>query len=133
MGDSVSTKIDFKYAEKSVFFSFCDCSLDKKYSFWSLEKVKAKELRDRLGHIEKMIWKQLASLGRKDGLTTEIRGTKSFNMIEAQDSSGQKIVGEQYYFHFRVEKIDKFRVFGYQKGQLFCITHIDHNGNMHEH
>jgi len=54
----------------------------------------------------------------------------SFDMIHNQNSSEQKLV-EQYYSHFRVEQKGLFRIFGYQKGQLFCITHIDQNGTTH--
>ena len=41
------------------------------------------------------------------------------------------IFAKQYYFHFRIEQNGKFRVFGYQKEQFFCITHIDRKGEIH--
>jgi len=125
------TKIDINYSESGVIFSICDCSLNKRHSFWGLSREEATKLIKRLQHIEKLTWRQLASLSRKNGLTSETSGSDSFNMISEQDSSGQQIVGERYYFHFRVEETDLFRVFGYQKNQFFCITHIDPDGKMH--
>ena len=47
----------------------------------------------------------------------------------SKNSSEGKLV-EQYYFHFRVEQTDLFRVFGYQRGQFFCVTHIDPDGRI---
>lgn len=131
MDDQTPSKIDLRYAESRVVFYFCDCSLNKNYSFYNLSCGEATQLIKKLRHIEKLTWKQLASLPRKNGLTPEISGSKSFNMISAQDSSEQQMAGVRYYFHFRVEETGLFRVFGYQKNQLFCITHIDPNGNIH--
>lgn len=131
MDDSTSSKIDLRHAESGVVFSICDCSLNKKYSFYGLSKGEATKLINRLRYIEKLTWKQLASLPRKNGLTPEIPGSDSFDMISAQDSSEQQMAGVQYYFHFRVEETHLFRVFGYQKDQFFCITHIDPNGQTH--
>ncbi|MFH1454864.1 MAG: hypothetical protein ABIF22_00875 [bacterium] len=51
-------------------------------------------------------------------------------MIDEQNTSPEKLA-EQYYFHFRVEQRGLFRVFGYQKRQFFCITHIDKDGKIH--
>ena len=133
MDDSTPSKIDLLHAESRVVFYFCECSLNKKHSFYGLIREDAKKLIDKLRHIEKLTWKQLASLSRKDGLTPEISGSDSFNMISDQDSSEQQMAGVRYYFHFCVEKIGLFRVFGYQKDQFFCITHIDPNGNIQQH
>ena len=123
------TKFDLLYTEHKVVFSICDCSLDKKYSFWCLNKEQATKFRDRLRHIEKLTWKQFASLPRKNGLTPEKSDSPNFDLIHSQNSSERKIV-EQYYFHFRVEQINLFRVFGYQRGQFFYITHIDPKGEV---
>jgi hypothetical protein len=129
-GFYISTKIDLRYAEEKVIFSILDCSLDKKYSFWCLNnKEQAKKFLGKLQHIEKLTWKQLISLPRKNGLTSEIRGSSNFDLIHEQNTSEKKIV-ERYYFHFRVEQTGLFRVFGYQKGQFFQITHIDPNGKI---
>jgi len=135
MDDSTpsKSKIDLSYPESRVAFSFRDCSLDKKYSFYELGKEKAKKLITRLGHIEKMTWRQLVGLLREEGLTPEKPNSPSFEMIDNQNSSGQKISGEKYYFHIRIEEAGLFRVFGYQEGPFFCITHIDPNGKIHHH
>ena len=84
---------------------------------------------DRLRYIEKMTWAQWIGLQREKGLTPEQRGSASFDMIHEQNTSEKKIV-EQYYFHFRVEQTGLFRVFGYQRSQFFCITHIDPDGRI---
>ena len=130
MDDSTPSKIDLCHAESRVVFYFCDCSLNKKHSFYGLSREDATKFIKRLQHIEKLTWRQLASLPRKNGLTPEASGSENFDMIKAQDSSEQQIAGERYYFHFRVEETGLFRVFGYQKGQFFCITHIDPNGHI---
>lgn len=124
-------KIDLLHAEERVVFYFCDCSLNKNHSFYSLKREEATKLIKKLKHIEQMTWKQWASLDRKNGLTPEIEKTDSYNMISAQDSSEQQLAGVRYYFHFRIEQTHLFRVFGYQKRQFFCITHIDPNGRIH--
>ncbi|MCX6731461.1 MAG: hypothetical protein NTX55_00500 [Candidatus Parcubacteria bacterium] len=131
MDDQIPSKIDLRYAESKVIFSICDCSLNKDYCFNRLSREDTKKFLKKLRHIEKMTWKQLVSLPRESGLTPEKIGSESFNMIGEQDCSEQNLVGEQYYFHFRVEEKGLFRVFGYQKGQLFCITHIDPSGKIH--
>ena len=126
----IPSKFDLRYTESKVIFTICDCSLDKKYSFYSLEKEQAKRFIHRLRHIEKMTWKQWVNLPRESGVTPEKSGTESFGMIDEQNTSGRQIV-EQYYFHFRVEQKGLFRVFGYQKDQFFCITHLDFDGRVH--
>lgn len=123
------TKFDLQFAEHKVCFSICDCSLDKKYSFWCLDREQATKFIDKLRHIEKLTWKQLASLPRKNGLTSEKQGSPNYDLIHGQNTSERKIV-EQYYFHFRVEQTGLFRIFGYQEAQFFCITHIDPDGRI---
>lgn len=123
------SKIDLSHAESRVIFYFCDCSLKKDYSFYNLKRTNAEKLIETLKHIECMTWRQFAALPRKNGLTPEKPGSDNFNMICDQDSSTQKLV-EPYYFHFRVGKKALFRVFGYQKDQFFCITHIDPKGKI---
>lgn len=130
MDDQAPSKIDLRHTESRVVFSICDCSLNKNYSFYGLSREEATQLIKRLRHIEKMTWGQLISLPRESGLTPEKSGLGSFDMIHNQNSSEQKLV-EQYYFHFRVEQKGLFRIFGYQRGQFFCITHIDPNGKTH--
>ena len=128
-GFTTSTKIDLNYSEDLVCFSVCDCSLDKKYSFWCLNKEQAKKFLDKLKHIEKMTWKQLASLPHGKGLTAEKPSSHNFGLIHGQSTYEGNLM-EQYYFHFRVEQTGLFRVFGYQKKQFFCITHIDPIGKI---
>ena len=123
------TKFDLQYTESKVIFSICDCSLDKKYSFWCLNREEATKFLKRLQHIEKLTWGQFASLPRKNGITTEKPDSENYALIHGQNTSARKIV-EQYYFHFRVEQTDLFRVFGYQRDQFFCITHIDPDGKI---
>lgn len=123
------TKFDLQYTESKIIFSICDCSLDKKYSFYNLNREEATKFLKRLQHIEKLTWGQFASLPRKSGITTEKQNSENFDLIHMQNSSESKLV-EQYYFHFRVEQTDLFRVFGYQRGQFFCITHIDPDGKI---
>ena len=124
------SKIDLRYAEEKVIFLICDCSLHKNYSFWNLTKEQAEDFIKRLRHIEKLTWSQFSNLPRESGITPEKQNTDSFNMIHEQNTSPEKLV-EQYYFHFRVEQKGLFRVFGYQKRQFFCITHIDCAGKIH--
>ena len=123
------TKIDLQYTESRVIFSICDCSLDKKYSFWCLNREEATKFLKKLQYIEKLTWGQFASLPQKNGITTEKPDSENFTLIHEQNSSARKIV-EQYYFHFRVEQTGVFRVFGYQRDHFFCITHIDPDGKI---
>lgn len=123
------TKFDLRFAEEKVRFSISDCTLDKKYSFWCLNREQATKFLDRLRHIEKMKWKEFASLPRKNGVSPEKTGSSNFDLIHGQNTSDSKFV-EQFYFHFRVEQTGLFRVFGYQRGQFFCITHIDPDGKV---
>lgn len=124
------TKINIEYAEEKVRFSIYDCSLDKKYSFWRLDnKEQAKKFIDKLKHIEKLTWKQLVGLPRKNGLTPEKSGSPNFDLIHEQSTYEGNLI-EQYYFHFRIEQTGLFRIFGYQRDQFFCITHIDPNGKI---
>ncbi len=125
----VSTKINLEYAEEKICFSISDCSLDKKYSFWPLNKEQAKIFLHKLQYVEKLTWKQFANLSRKKGLTFEKQGAPNFNLISTQSTYEGNLM-EQYYFHFRVESDKLFRVFGYQKQQFFCITHIDPSGKL---
>jgi hypothetical protein len=129
MDDNTPSKIDLLHAESRVIFYFCNCSLHKNLSFYGLNRVEAEKLIKRLQHIEKMTWGQLAALPREKGLTPDRPGSGNFDMIHGQDSSEQQLV-ELYYFHLRIEETGLFRVFGYQKGQLFCITHIDPKGKI---
>jgi len=130
MEPETPTKFDLRQTESKVFFNICDCSLDKKYSFWKLSREQAEKFLKRLKHIEKLTWGQWISLPRESGLTLEKSGTESFGMIDEQNTCERKFV-EQYYFHFRVEQKSLFRVFGYQRDQFFCITHLDFNGILH--
>lgn len=123
------TKFDLQYAETKVRFSICDCSLDKKYSFWCLNREQATKFLNRLQHIEKLKWKEFANLPRKSGVTPEKHGDPNFDLIHIQSTYEGNLV-EQYYFHFRVEQVGLFRVFGYQREQFFCITHIDPGGKI---
>lgn len=125
------SKIDLRHAESRVVFSICDCSLNKNYSFYGLNRTEAAKFINKLQHIEKMTWRQLASLPREKGITPEKPASESFNMICEQDFSEQGLTNEKYYFHFRIEQVGLFRIFGYQKDQLFCITHIDRKGKIH--
>ena len=70
------------------------------------------------------------NIQRDNGVTCEKVGSDSFNMIHGQNTSARKLV-EQYYFHFRVRHNELFRVFGYQRDQYFCITHLDPDGRVH--
>ncbi|MDE1975583.1 MAG: hypothetical protein KGI49_03715 [Patescibacteria group bacterium] len=127
---AVSKKFDFSYAERGVLFDICDCSLDKRLSFYSLNREQADRFLKRLKHIRKMNWGQFMALDRERGVTPEIPGSDSYVMIDSQNTSDIRL-GENYYYHFRVEQKGLFRVFGYQFGQLFCITHIDPDGRIH--
>lgn len=132
MANEVSTKIDIQYAEKKIIFLICDCSLHKDYSFWKLSRNQAEMFIERLKYIEQLDWNQFSNLGREKGITSEISGTDSYEIINEQNTSPEKFI-EQYYFHFRIKHGEKFRVFGYQKRQYFCITHIDYEGKIHGH
>ncbi len=127
--DTTPSKIDLAYAESKVIFSICDCTLVKNMSFYTLSREQADKFLKRLRHFEQLTWSQFGALPRENGITSEKHGSDSFKMIDLQNSSAQKLM-QQYYFHFRVP-IDKFRVFGYQREQLFCITHIDADGEVH--
>ena len=123
------SKFDLTHAEHKVIFSICDCSLDRKYSFYKLNKEQAKNFLNKLKNFEKHTWGQLTSLIRERGLTPEKNNSENFNLIHDENTSERRFL-EQFYFHFRIKQNSLFRVFGYQKDQLFCITHIDPNGKI---
>ncbi|MDP3958394.1 MAG: hypothetical protein Q8Q36_02960 [bacterium] len=127
---AIPSKIDLRHADEKIIFLICDCSLHKDYSFWKLTRDQAERFIGRLKYIETLTWSQFSGNSRDRGLTTEKPGTDSFEMIDFQNTSPEKIV-EKYYFHFRIEQTGKFRIFGYQKRQFFCITHIDRDGEIH--
>jgi len=136
-GDHV-TKIDIAHADSQVRFSLRSCSVKKKHSTASVDRSALTVLSKRLMHLEdKYTWKQLASEDRNKGLTPETKGSESYNQIHEckENSEGAFGLDENYYFHFRVKDRDsqfgKFRIFGYQKGDLFCITHFDVKGLFH--
>lgn len=124
-----SSKIDLQYAESNVVFGVSHCCSDKKHSFWNLNRNESEDLLRRLMYIEQMTWKQLSALSREDGLTTEFPDSKTFLMIDSQNSSETKIM-EKYYFHLRVKKKELFRIFGYQYKNIFYITHLDPKGEL---
>jgi hypothetical protein len=131
MADVTPSKIDLRHAENKIVFLICDCSLDKNYSFWKLNREQAEMFINKLRHIEELTWSQFSNMPRETGLTKEIVGTDSFNMIDSKNTSPEQLTGEKYYFHFRIKQGNLFRVFGYQKGQFFCITHVDRDGIIH--
>lgn len=125
----MNTKFDFEYSEKNVYFLISHCSLNKKYSF-SLNHEQVTKFLKRLREIEQSTWKTFSQLPRKGGLTVEKKQSRSFDLIDDVNVSGDKELNK-YYFHFRVEKNGKFRVFGYQYKKFFYITHIDPKGSIH--
>lgn len=125
------TKINLLHSDSKIIFLIRDCSLNKDYSFWKLNREQAELFIARLKHIEEMTWAQFSNIPRGFGLTVEKPGTKSYDMIDLQNTSPEKLMGEKYYFHFRIKQSDLFRVFGYQKRQYFCITHLDRDGSVH--
>lgn len=129
MAGGFSTKIDIQYADQNVVFGITNCCSDKKYSFWHLERTQAEEFLSRLKYFEKMNWRQLGALQRDIGLTPEIPDSKTFKMIDNQNTMESKLI-EKYYFHFRVKQNNLFRVFGYQNKNIFYITHIDPKGEL---
>lgn len=127
---NTSSKFDLEYAEHKVIFSICDCTLNKKYSFYNnLTKEKAKKFLGKLQYFEKYTWRQFANLSRENGVTCERKNSDNFNLIHNENTLGRNVL-EQYYYHFRVEPRGLFRIFGYQKEQIFYITHIDPNGKI---
>lgn len=125
-----SSKIDLRYSDEFVAFRISDCSLDKSYSFYKLTREQAERLIQRIRHVEKMTWRQLSGLSREDGITTEKPSSESYSLIDQQNTQAEKLF-EKYYFHLRIEKVGLFRIFGYQCGVFFCITHIDYQGKIH--
>lgn len=132
----VSHKIDTRYAEDNIVFDISDCCVDKRYSLLSLDKESLKRMLGKLKDIRKLTWKQFSNYPRNTGLTKEKDGTDSFNLIDSENTSLNKIVvsSEKHYFHFRIgAQNSTFRIFGYQNKNAFCITHIDLKGCIHDH
>jgi len=127
------TKIDIRYADHNIIFDITDSTDNKNYSLCRLNRENLKELLRKLKDIRNLTWKQFSAKSRDTGITSERKGTESFNMIDAQNSSPNKIV-EKYYFHFRIgAQHSTFRIFGYQYKNAFCITHFDIKGDIHDH
>jgi hypothetical protein len=132
------TKIDIAHADSQVRFSLRSCSTKKKHSTMSVDRSALAVLSKRLMHLEdKYTWRQLAAEKRNKGLTSETKGSKSYNEIHEcrENCEGSFGLDEDYYFHFRVKdgspEFGKFRIFGYQKDDMFCITHFDVKGLFH--
>ena len=127
-------KIDTEFINEKVQFLFTRCSLDKKYSFYSLKKEEAQQLVQKLLHLEQVSWGQFQAIDRRNGLTPEHKHGTSFAMINEQNiDSKQHPEIDKHHFHFRVKQSSPFRVFGYQYKQFFCITHLDPKGAIHKH
>ncbi len=133
MENTVASKIDLKYADENVAFRISDCCTNSNYSLSKLSRVEAKELVESLKEKERKTWKQLSSAPRNTGITPEKINSKSYNMIDEENSSPSKITGEKYYFHLRTKATGVYRIFGYQWGKYFFITHIDTKGRIHNH
>ena len=86
------TKFDLQYTESKIIFSICDCSLDKKYSFYNLSREEATKFLKRLQHIEKLTWGQFTSLSRKNGVTNEKPDSGNFDLIHGQNSSAKNLL-----------------------------------------
>lgn len=129
-----ATKIDTDFINEKVQFLFTRCSLDKKYSFYSLTKEEAQQLVQRLLHLEQISWGEFQALDRRNGLTPEYKHSASFEMINEQNTDSKQYPEiYKHYFHFRVKQSSPFRVFGYQYKQFFCVTHLDPKGRVHKH
>lgn len=131
--EGTSTKIDLRYAEENVAFRISDCCTKRKYSLSKLSRDEAKELIEALKEKENKTWKQLSSAPRNTGITPERVGTLSYEMIDEENSSLDKIAGKKYYFHLRTKATGVYRIFGYQREKYFFITHIDTRGEIHNH
>lgn len=129
--DAPPTKIDLQYAEDLVVFRVANCSDHKKFGFCSIDRDDGVILMKKLKYLERLTWSQWSALDRRgSGLTCELYNSESFNMIAAEDTSGKQLI-ERRYFHFRVEQRGDFRIFGYQAGKYFFITHFDPHHEIH--
>jgi len=138
MEEGQVTKINFEYAENPVRFSLRSCCTKKPYSMVHVERQAIPVLLNRLKHFEdEYTWKMLASEERGKGITPEKKNTPSYDAIDEQrqNEDGVFMGEENHYFHMRVKSRDKhwglFRIFGYQKKDMFCITHFDVKGAFH--
>lgn len=138
-GGNVS-KIDLAYSGSKVRFSLRGCEHKKDYSVIHVDSRAFSVLQKRLMDLEdKYSWKMLSGLSREQGLTSELIGTNSYEKIKEQYylCEGPSMGDEEYFFHIRVKnkskEYSKFRIFGYQKRDLFCITHFDVDGKIHKH
>lgn len=125
----METKIDLSYADDNLIFRISSCSVDKKYSFFNMDKEGAKTFLTKLRHLEDMRWSQIAGLPREKGLTLEKVGSDSYRLIDECNLSEDRMF-KKHYFHVRIDG-NKFRIFGYQDKNTFCITHIDKDGIIH--
>jgi hypothetical protein len=130
-GIATPSKIDLKYSDQLVIFRVSDCCISSKHSLSVLKREQAKIFINRLREKEKLTWKKLSSLDRKEGLTVEKLQSQSYKMIDSENNSLSKLTGEKYYFHMRIEANGLFRIFGYQWNNSFFITHIDPKGIIH--
>lgn len=137
MDGATVSKIDLAYADRKVRFSLRGCLHKRRFSILDVEKQALPLLLTRLKHLEdEYTWKMLASAPRENGLTREFSGSESFDLIDEKRSEceGPAMGNDDFFFHLRVKNQDKyyglFRLFGYQKGDLFCVTHFDVRGEL---
>src|SRR5258708_5343542 len=130
-GSNAPSKIDLRFAESKVIFLICECSLDKKLSFYSLNREEATRFIKRLKHIEKMTWGQFAAVDRKVGITSENPNTESFEMVHSHNTSrmsfGAEVLCRLSFFtksEFELRQAF-FQLIGGQGNMFFCYAFFD--------
>ena len=133
--NAVSSKVDIKFLESPVRFSFRNICKSKDFGLknkhWDTKTLKV--FKDKIEYIEEnRIWKDLLALGPKNGgVKVDYEGSSSYKMIDELNTYELKDFEPKYYFHLELKKKDLFRVFGYQNKDMFCVTHLDIKGLIH--
>ncbi len=116
---------DAHYLENFVRFSFSFCDL-KDYCITKLSKSELENFYKRMGHFEKMTWKQVIALSREKGMSIEKKTDAVHLLLSSMISVSDTFA------HFRVNGVrTPFRVFVARSKDLAYILKIDSKGSMH--
>lgn len=110
------------YLESNIRFSleYCECGND--YCIQKIEKNLLPVLYKKMGHLEKMTWRQIKQIPHGNGISIE--RSESSNLLMFQHLRGRFST----YGHFRFAPLA--RVFGAIDNDLFYIIRFDPDGKI---
>ena len=119
-------KTDFNYLEHKFCYQF---NHHGKKEYEKLKKDEKNKVKERLKNFAKKTWREMVQMPREKGLTPENLNSESYKKTVGRSKLSHTKI---YPFHIRVPSISKkFRIFGYQRKDVFYVTQIDRNHKQH--